>query len=60
MGTPPTPSTVCAVNMIPTATRCWACVWLEQLLLEEAGARAEVEGRHREASESCGMSAERG
>lgn len=52
MGTLPTPSRVCAMNMIPTTARCWASVLLEQLLLEGAGVGAgtKVVGWHREAS----------
>jgi hypothetical protein len=59
MGTPPTPSRVCAMNMIPTTVRCLVSVLLEQLPLEGMGAEAKVVGRHKEASMSCGISSER-
>lgn len=59
MGTPPMPSRVCAVNMIPTIVRCLASVRLEQLSLEGTEAGATVVGRHKEASVSCDLSSER-
>lgn len=59
MGTPPMPSRVCAVNMIPTIVRCLVSVRLEQLSLDRAEAGAIVVGRHRDASKSCDLSSER-
>lgn len=53
MGTPPTPSSVCAANIMATTVKCCIPALLVQLLLEWAGseAGAEVVGRHRVASE---------